>query len=68
MCMAYSTGYSRENLTAKAEQLRSQMERFIMNGKEFGEVKKIYQEYKQVLAQLNKLDAGRQRSSSSGLR
>ena len=56
--MAYPTGYSRDNLAAKAEQLRNQIERFITDGKEFGEVKKIYQEYKEVLAQLNKLDAG----------
>jgi hypothetical protein len=38
----------RDNLLQRAEKLRQTMEDFMTNGKEFSEVKKIYQEFKEV--------------------
>jgi hypothetical protein len=47
---------SGDGLVARAEQLQDEINYYMTNGREFGEVKLIYQEYKAVLAQLKKLE------------
>jgi hypothetical protein len=47
---------TRDTLAARAEELKNKINYFMTNGKEFAEVKIVYQEFKEVLSQLRKFD------------
>lgn len=50
--MPYREEVLKADLLSKAQNLQKQIHEFMINGKEFDEVKKLYREYKDMLARI----------------